>query len=368
MTTTNSHVITCKGIVSWGKGEPLKVEEIQVEPPKSNEVQVKMLYASVCRTDLLFANGFPIPAFPRSIGEGVTGLREGDLVIPAYIADCKTCETCMSEKTNLCLKYPLSYNGLLQDGSSRMSIRGQIAYHAFSCSTWCQYLVINVNFLLKIDPKTPLPDASFLSCGFSTGYGATWKEAMVQNGSSVVVFGLGAVGLGAIKGAKIHGAIKVIGIDNNPMKAAKGRAFGMTDFINPGESDKSIAELVKDLTAGMGIDYSFECTGVPPLINEAIQSTKLGTGKIIQMGVEEPNVNINIIGLLIGRTLKGSIFGGLKAKTDLPIIYSKCKNREIQLDELLSHEIKLEEVNKVFELLKQPDCVKILIKILSLLL
>ncbi|MBA0794118.1 hypothetical protein Gohar_018476 [Gossypium harknessii] len=167
----------------------------------------------------------------------------------------------------------------------------------------------------------------------------------------------------AIKGAKSHGAIKVIGIDNNPMKAAKGRAFGMTDFINPEESDKSIAELVKDLTAGMGVDYSFECTGVPPLINEAIQSTKLGTGKIIRMGVEEPNVNINIIGLLIGRTLKGSIFGGLKAKTDLPIIYSKCKNREIQLDELLSHEIKLEEVNKVFELLKQPDCVMILIKI-----
>ncbi|XP_052481655.1 8-hydroxygeraniol oxidoreductase isoform X1 [Gossypium raimondii] len=385
MTTTNSHVITCKGIVSWGKGEPLKVEEILVEPPKSNEVRVKMLYASVCRTDLLFANGFPIPAFPRvmghegvgvveSIGEGVTGLREGDLVIPTYIADCKTCETCMSEKTNLCLKYPLSYKELMQDGSSRMSIRGQTASHAFSCSTWCQYLVINVNFLLKIDPKTPLPDASFLSCGFSTGYGATWKEAMVQNGSSVAVFGLGAVGLGAIKGAKSHGAIKVIGIDNNPMKAAKGRAFGMTDFINPGESDKSIAELVKDLTAGMGVDYSFECTGVPPLINEAIQSTKLvltnqyhtlcyGTGKIIQMGVEEPNVNINIIELLIGRTLKGSIFGGLKAKTDLPIIYSKCKNREIQLDELLSHEIKLEEVNKVFELLKQPDCVKILIKI-----
>ncbi|TYH28571.1 hypothetical protein ES288_A02G153800v1 [Gossypium darwinii] len=356
MTTTNSHVITCKGIVSWGKGEPLKVEEIQVEPPKSNEVRVKMLYASVCRTDLLFANGFPIPAFPRvmghegvgvveSFGEGVTGLREGDLVIPAYIAECKTCETCMSEKTNLCLKYPLSYNGLMLDGSSRMSIRGQTAYHAFSCSTWCQYLVINVNFLIKIDPKTPLPDASFLSCGFSIGYGATWKEAMVKNGSSVAVFGLGAVALGAIKGAKSHGAIKVIGIDNNPMKAAKGRAFGMTDFINPEESDKSIAELVKDLTAGMGVDYSFECTGVPPLINQAIQSTKLGTGKIIQMGVEEPNVNINIIGLLVGRTLKGSIFGGLKAKTDLPIIYSKCKNREIQLDELLSHEIKLEDVD-----------------------
>ncbi|KAG8480339.1 hypothetical protein CXB51_024711 [Gossypium anomalum] len=327
MSSTNSHVITCKGIVSWGKGEPLKVEEIQVEPPKSYEVRVKMLYAG-------------------SIGEGVTGLREGDLVIPTYVAECRTCENCMSEKTNLCLKYPTSYNGLMLDGSSRMTIGGQTAYHAFSCSTWCQYMVINLNFLLKIDPKTPLPDATFLSCGFSTGYGAAWMEPLLQNASSVAVFGLGPVGLG------------------NPMKEAKGKAFGMTDFINPEQSDKPIAELVKDLTGGMGVDYSLECTGVPPLINQAILSTKLGTGKIIQIGVpEEAKVNINISELLFGRTLKGSIFGGLKPKTDLPIIFEKCKNREIQLDELKSHEIKLEDANKVSELLKQLDCVKILINI-----
>ncbi|KAK8277322.1 hypothetical protein V6Z12_D10G258700 [Gossypium hirsutum] len=188
-----------------------------------------MLYASVCHTDLLLANGFPIPVFPRvighegvgvveSIGEGVTGLREGDLVIPTYVAECRTCENCMSEKTNLCLKYPTRYNGLMLDGSSRMTIGGQTAYHALSCSTWCQYMVINLNFLLKIDPKTPLPNATFLSCGFSTGYGAAWKEPMLQNASSVAVFGLGPVGLGAIKGAKSRGAIKVIGIDKNPMK------------------------------------------------------------------------------------------------------------------------------------------------------
>ncbi|KAK8690117.1 hypothetical protein V6N13_088818 [Hibiscus sabdariffa] len=310
------------GIVSWGKGEALKVEEIQVEAPKSFEVRLKMLYASVCHTDVLFANGFPIPCFPRimghegvgvveSIGEGVTGLREGDLVIPTYIGECKTCDNCMSNKSNLCKKYPLSYNGLMLDGTSRMSIGGQTAYHAFTCSTWCEYTVINVNFVLKIDPQIPLSDASFLSCGFSTGYGAAWKEAQVENGSSVAVFGLGAVGLGAINGAKCQGASRVIGIDNNPRKEAKGRAFGMTDFINPEESDKPIEELVRDLGVGMGVDYSFECTGVPSLINQAILSTKL----------------------------------------------------EIQLDELLTHEIKLEDAYKAFELLKQPDCVKILIKI-----
>ncbi|KAK6243741.1 hypothetical protein QUC31_010150 [Theobroma cacao] len=403
MPNANSQVLTCKAIVSWGKDEPLKVEEIQVEPPKSSEVRVKMLYASVCHTDILFANGFPIPSFPRvmghegvgftnkyliyclvaitdnfkviqpgnnycrvieSFGNDVRGLNEGDIVIPAYVAECKTCETCMSEKTNLCLKYPLSYNGLMLDGTSRLSIGGQTAYHAFSCSTWSEYMVINANFVLKIDPSIPLSDASFLSCGFSTGYGAAWKDAKVEKGSTVAVFGLGAVGLGAIKGAKSQGATKVIGIDKNPRKEAKGRAFGMTDFINPDDSDRCIAELVKDLTGGMGVDYSFECTGVPPLINEAIEATKLGAGKIIQIGAgEHSSVNINFIGILLGRTLKGSIFGGLKGKSDLPIIYEKCKNREIQLDELLTHEIQLQEANNVFELLKQPDCVKVLIKI-----
>ncbi|XP_039053197.1 8-hydroxygeraniol oxidoreductase-like [Hibiscus syriacus] len=374
MSTTNSKPITCKGIVSWGKDEELKVEEIQVEPPTSFEVRLKMLYASVCHSDILFASGFPIPSFPRvmghegvgvveSIGEGVSGLREGDLVIPTYIGECKTCDNCMLDKTNLCLKYPLSYNGLMVDGTSRMSIGGQTAYHAFTCSTWCQYTVINVNFVLKIDPQVPLSDASFLSCGFSTGYGAAWKEANVENGSSVAVFGLGAVGLGAINGAKSGGANRIIGIDNNPRKEAKGRAFGMTDFINPDESDKSIQELVRELSLGMGVDYSFECTGVPLLINEAIQSTKPGAGKIIQIGAGEMNVSINMLGILMGRTLKGSVFGGLKARSDLPIIYEKSKNKEIQLDELLTHEIKLEDATKAFELTKQPDCVKILINI-----
>ncbi|XP_022719888.1 alcohol dehydrogenase-like 5 [Durio zibethinus] len=375
MVKASSKVITCKAIVSWEKDEPLKMEEIQVEPPKASEVRVKMLYASVCQSDILFSKGFPIPSFPRvmghegvgeveSIGEDVTEVEEGDLVIPAYVAECKTCENCMSEKTNLCLKYPLSMNGLMLDGTSRMSIGGKTAYHGLSCSTWSEYTVINVNFILKIDPTIPLSDASFLSCGFSTGYGAAWKEAKVEKGSTVAVFGLGAVGLGAINGAKSQGATKLIGIDKNPMKEAKGRALGMTDFINPEESDKSIAELVRDLTGGMGVDYSFECTGVPPLINEAIEATKLGAGKIIQIGGGgNLSVNINYMGIILGRTLKGSIFGGLKAKSDLPIIYEKCKKREIQLDELLTHEIQLQDANKAFELLKQPDCVKVLIKI-----
>ncbi|XVF42871.1 hypothetical protein PTKIN_Ptkin01aG0400600 [Pterospermum kingtungense] len=367
-------LVLMAAIVSWGKDEPLKVEEIQVAAPKSSEVRVKMLYASVCHTDILLANGFPIPVYPRvmghegvgvveSIGDDVTEVKAGDLVIPAYVGECKTCESCLSEKSNICLKYPLIFNGLMLDGTSRLSVGGQTAYHAFSCATWSEYMVIDVHFVLKIDPRTPLPDASFLSCGFSTGYGAAWKEANVEKGSTVAVFGLGAVGLGAVNGAKSQGAIKVIGIDKNPRKEAKGKAFGMTDFINPEESDKSISQLIKDLTGGMGVDYCFECTGVPLLINEAIEASKLGAGKVIQIGAGEPSVSINFLGLLLGRTWKGSIFGGLKGKSDLPIIYEKCTNGEIQLDELLTHEIQLEEAQKAFELMKLPNCVKVLIKI-----
>ncbi|XVF42875.1 hypothetical protein PTKIN_Ptkin01aG0400800 [Pterospermum kingtungense] len=249
MSKENSQVITCKAIVSWGAGEALRVEEIQVDPPKSSEVRVKMLCASLCHTDILSTKGFPRPLFPRvmghegvgvveSIGEEVNGQKQGDIVIPTYVAECQTCENCTSGKTNLCLKIP------------------------------------DANYVFKVDPSISRSHASFLSCGYSTGFGAAWKEAKVEEGSTVAVFGLGTVGLGVVEGARIQGASKIIGIDKNPRKKEKGQVFGMTDFINPDDSDKSICEAVQDLTDGKGVDYSFECTGVAPLLNEAIESTK----------------------------------------------------------------------------------------------
>ncbi|KAF5450630.1 hypothetical protein F2P56_030962 [Juglans regia] len=378
MSKSDSLVITCKAVVCWGMGEPVKVEEIQVEPPKSCEVRVKTLYASVCHTDILLTNGFPIPAFPRvlghegvgvieSVGDEVTDLKEGDLVIPTFIGECQDCENCLSGKTNLCLKYPVPFSGLMPDGTSRMSARGgQMLYHSFSCSTWSEYMVVDANYILKLDPSIiDLPHASFLSCGFSTGFGAAWKEAGVEKGSSVAVLGLGAVGLGAIEGARMQGAAKIIGIDKNERKKTKGEAFGMTDFINPERhGHKSISELVKELTGGMGVDYCFECTGVAPLVNEALQATKMGKGQTIVIGEgNHATVEINFLSLVFGGNLKGSIFGGLRVKTDLPIIVDKCKNKEIQLDELLTHEVRLEDIDTAFELLKQPDCVKVLIKL-----
>ncbi|CAK7345734.1 unnamed protein product [Dovyalis caffra] len=290
----------------------------------------------------------------ESIGEGVKDLEEGDLVIPTYLGECQECENCKSGKTNLCLKYPLILDGLMPDGTSRMSINGRKVYQLTTCSTWSEYTVINANYVVKIDPTSFHVDSPL-------DLGPLGGKLMLSRGSSVAVIGLGAVGLGAIEGARKQGASKIIGIDKNEKKREKGEAFGMTDFINPeGNSQKPISELIKDLTGGMGVDYCFECTGVAPLINEALLATKSGKGETIVVGAGTAlTVPINFLPLLFGGTLKGSVFGGLKIKSHLPILLDKCKNKEFPLGELFTHEVTLEDANKAFELLKQPECVKI---------
>ncbi|XP_054796822.1 8-hydroxygeraniol oxidoreductase-like [Prosopis cineraria] len=375
MAPTTPQIITCKGAVWWGGGEnDVRVEDIQVDPPKATEVRVKVLCASICHTDIVWARGFPIPLAPRvlghegvgiveSIGEKVTDLKVGDVVIPTYVGECQECENCISRESNFCLKYPMRINGLMMDNTSRMSIRDQKIFHLFSCSTFAEYMVTETNYLVKVDPDIDPANASFISCGFSTGFGAVWKEAKVESGSSVAVFGLGAVGLGAISAAKIMGATKIIGIDKNEMKKVKGEAFGMTDFINPDASDKPSSELVKELSGGMGVDYSFECTGVIPLVSQALQATKLGKGKTIAIGsVTEEFVPINFRSILLGRTLKGSLFGGLKPQSDLPFIIDKCLKKEFPLRELLTHEVPLTDIDKALELLGKPDCIKVVIR------
>ncbi|XP_020214793.1 8-hydroxygeraniol oxidoreductase isoform X1 [Cajanus cajan] len=366
-------VITCKAAICWGIGKPVTVEEIEVEPPKATEVRVKMLCASICHTDISGTKGFPHTNFPialghegvgviESVGDQVTNLKEGDVVIPTYIGECQECENCVSEETNLCVTYPVRWTGLQPDNTSRMSVRGQRLYHILSCSTWSEYMVSDANYVLKVEPTIDPIHASFISCGFSTGFGAAWKEAKVESGSIVAVFGLGAVGLGAVIGAKMHGATRIIGIDTNEKKREKGEAFGMTDFINPSDSDKSTSELVKELSGGMGVDYSFECTGVPTLITESLEATKVGTGKAIVIGAgTEPILPLGLLAILLGRTLKGSIFGGLKATSDLSVIANKCHKKEFPLQELFTHEVSLGDIHKAFELVKQPNCVKVVI-------
>ncbi|XP_027181307.1 alcohol dehydrogenase class-3-like [Coffea eugenioides] len=374
MTKSTPSVITCKAAVVWKSGEPPKIEEIQVDPPKASEVRVKMLRASLCHTDILCCHGLPVPLFPRipghegvgmveSVGENVTNLKEGDIVMPLYLGECGECLNCISGKTNLCHKYPLGFSGLLLDGTSRMSIRGEAIYHHFSCSTWSEYIVIEAPYAVKVDPRVSLPHASFLCCGFTTGFGATWREITVEKGSTVAVLGLGAVGLGVAEGARMQGASRIIGVDRNEMKREKGEAFGITEFINPKGSDKSISDLIKEVTGGLGVDYCFECTGVPDLLNEAVEASKIGLGTSVLIGAGfETSGDFKYIPLICGRTLKGSIYGGVRPKSDLPLLLEKCANKEIPLDELITHEVTLDEINRGFEYLKHPDCVKVVVK------
>ncbi|CAK8540419.1 unnamed protein product [Lathyrus sativus] len=372
--SNTTQVITCKAAICWEVGKPATVEEIQVDPPKATEVRVKMLCASLCHTDISSIQGFPHNKFPlalghegvgvvESVGDEVKNLKQGDIIIPTYVGECKKCENCVSGKTNLCLKYPVRFTGLMPDNTSRLSVKGKRLYHVLSCATWSEYVVVDVNYLLKVDPSINLAYASFISCGFATGYGAAWKEARVKSGSTVAVFGLGAVGLGAISGAKMMGASKIIGVDKNEMKREKGEVFGLTNFINPSDSEKSASELAKEVNGGIGVDYSFECTGVPSLLNVSIDATKLGTGKTIAIGSGVENiVPLDLIAIIFGRTLKGSVFGGLKTISDLSIIADKCQKEELPLHELLTHEVPLSDINKAFELLKQPGCVKVVVK------
>ncbi|KAL8537180.1 hypothetical protein ACS0TY_012383 [Phlomoides rotata] len=372
--STTPGIITCKAAVVRKSGEPLQVEEIQVDPPKSSEVRIKMLCASMCHTDILCCNGLPVPLFPRipghegvgvieSVGENVENLKAGDTVMPLYLGECGGCLNCSSGRTNLCHKYPLSFTGVQSDGTSRMSIGGERIFHHFSCSTWSEYIVIEANYAVKVDSRVSLPHASFLCCGFTTGFGSTWREVSIQKGSSVAVIGLGAVGLGAVKGAQVLGASKIIGIDINDMKHEKAKAFGITDFINPKLSDKSVSALIQEATGGLGVDYVFECTGVPALLNEAIEGSKVGLGTVVFIGAGlEKSGELNYIPLLCGRTIVGSIYGGVRPQTDLPQIVEKCVNKEIDLDQLITHEISLDQINKGFEYMKQPDSIKVVIK------
>ncbi|KAL8475294.1 hypothetical protein ACS0TY_028101 [Phlomoides rotata] len=305
--------------VLWRENEGPKLEEIEVEGPKAGEVRVKMLFASICHTDVLAITATlsqslrprrrrviksisstiyiyiqlqldvsmynitpiinPINSVVESVGEGVKELKEGDTVMPTYLGECRdACENCRSGKTNLCQTFPLqAFTGLMRDNTSRMRLKHQQLYHFLSCSTWSEYTVVDANYLVKIDPRIPLAHASFLSCGFTTGFGAVWKEAKIEAGSTVAVLGLGAVGLGVVEGARLHGAHKIIGVDVNDSKREIGEVFGMTHFVNPmkHQSGISISESVKQVTGGSGVDYSFECTGVARLVNEALEATKI---------------------------------------------------------------------------------------------
>ncbi|CAL4937990.1 unnamed protein product [Urochloa decumbens] len=368
--------IRCKAAVCRAAGEPLIIEEIVVDPPKAYEIRIKIICTSLCHTDISFWQAKVAPVFPRilgheaygvveSVGEHVVGFVPGDGVVPSLLGQCDHCPSCLSEHSNLCTSVPVSMApGMRRDGTTRFrDAQGNPVHDLLAVSSFSEYTVVDMNQVVKLDPAVPPKLACLLSCGGGTGVGAAWKLAKVERGSSVAIFGLGSVGLAVAQGAKMCGASKIIGVDLNPDKEKVGKMFGMTDFVNPTKLDKSsVSEVIGGMTGG-GVDCSFECVGVPSVMTDAFRSTKLGNGKtiVLGMGKETDQLCVPALELLFGKSVIGSALGGIKPKTDIPIIAKKCMNKELELDGLVTHEVGLGEINTAFDLMLQGKSLRCII-------
>jgi S-(hydroxymethyl)glutathione dehydrogenase/alcohol dehydrogenase len=352
-----------KAAVAWGPGQPLSIEDIDLEGPKAGEVLVKMVATGVCHTDAYTLSGSdPEGLFPSvlghegagivaAVGDGVTSLTEGDHVIPLYTPECRTCKFCLSGKTNLCVKIRATQGkGLMPDGTTRFSKNGKPIFHYMGCSTFAEYSVIPEIALAKVDAKAPLDKICLLGCGVTTGIGAVLNTAKVEKGSTVAVFGLGGIGLSVIQGAKMAGASRIIGIDINDAKWDMAKKFGATDFLNPKKFDKPVQQVVIEMTE-WGVDYSFECVGDVKLMRAALECAHRGWGQSIVIGVAGAGQEIATrpFQLVTGRKWTGSAFGGVKGRTELPGYVNDYMAGKIKIDEMITYTLPLTEINKAFE-------------------
>jgi S-(hydroxymethyl)glutathione dehydrogenase/alcohol dehydrogenase len=365
-----------KAAVAWKANEPLSIEEVDLEAPKKGEVLVKIIASGVCHTDAYTLSGSdPEGIFPvilghegggivEAIGEGVSSLAVGDHVIPLYIPECRECEFCKSGRTNLCQKIRITQGkGLMPDGTSRFSKNGKPIYHYMGTSTFAEYTVVPEISLAKVNPKAPLEKICLLGCGVTTGIGAVLNTAKVKEGSCVAVFGLGGIGLSVIQGAKIAKASRIIAIDINPDKFAFAKQLGATDFVNPKDFEQAVQEVIVEMTNG-GVDYSFECVGNTKLMRAALECCHKGWGESIIIGVAAAGEEISTrpFQLVTGRVWKGSAFGGVKGRTELPNYVDKYMAGEINLDDMVSFEMPLEQINKAFDLMKSGKSIRSVIR------
>lgn len=301
----------------------------------------------------------------ESVGEQVEGFAVGDTVVPTFLGQCSTCSSCASDENNMCTTVPFSVGpGMRRDGTTRFRDSQGAPLHDFlAVSSFSQYTVVDMNQVVKVDPSVPPKLACLLGCGGGTGVGAAWRLAKVEPGSSVAIFGVGSIGLSVAQGAKMCGASKIIGVDLNPAKQEVGKKFGLTDFINPSElGNRSVSEVINEMTGG-GADYSFECVGVASVMTDAFRSTKPGRGKTVILGVEKDGkpVCLPSIEFLFGKCVMGSLFGGIKPKTDIPILAEKCMNKELELEKLITHEVGLQDINTAFDLLVKGKSLRCII-------
>jgi len=365
-----------KAAVAWKPNEPLSIEEIDLEGPKKGEVLVKIIASGVCHTDAFTLSGAdPEGLFPvilghegggivEAVGEGVTSLKIGDHVIPLYTPECRECKFCLSGKTNLCVKIRATQGkGLMPDGTSRFSKNGKPIYHYMGCSTFAEYTVVPEIALAKIDPKAPLEKVCLLGCGVTTGLGAVTHTAKVQKGDTVAVFGLGGIGLSVLQAAKAVGASRIIAIDINDGKKEIAMKLGATEFINPKNFDKPIQQVIVEMTE-WGVDHSFECVGNVGLMRAALECAHRGWGQSIIIGVAGAGQEISTrpFQLVTGRVWKGSAFGGVKGRTELPGYVDQYMQGKINIDDMVTFELPLSEINKAFDYMHDGLAIRSVIK------
>ncbi|GAA5171419.1 S-(hydroxymethyl)glutathione dehydrogenase/class III alcohol dehydrogenase [Modicisalibacter zincidurans] len=361
-----------RAAIAWEAGQPLELTEIDVEGPKAGEVLVRIVATSVCHTDAYTLSGAdPEGLFPsvlghegagvvEEVGEGVTGLAPGDHVIPLYTAECGQCKFCLSGKTNLCSAVRATQGkGLMPDGTSRFSLGSQPLHHYMGCSTFSEYTVLPEVSLARVSKAAPLDKICLLGCGVTTGIGAVLNTARVEPGSTVAVFGLGAIGLAVIQGAQMARAGRIIAIDVNPDKFELARQFGATEFVNPKDYSDPIQQVIVDLTDG-GVDYSFECIGNVNVMRSALECCHKGWGESIIIGVAGAGEEIATrpFQLVTGRVWKGSAFGGVKGRSELPGYVERYMNGELKIDEFVTHDMPFEQINAAFELLHEGKSIR----------
>jgi S-(hydroxymethyl)glutathione dehydrogenase/alcohol dehydrogenase len=364
-----------RAAVAFGPGKPLEIVEIDVAPPKAGEVLVKITHTGVCHTDAFTLSGEdPEGIFPAvlghegagivvEVGEGVTSVAVGDHVIPLYTAECRECKFCKSGKTNLCQKIRATQGkGLMPDGTTRFSYNGQPIYHYMGTSTFSEYTVVAEISLAKINPEAPHEKVCLLGCGVTTGIGAVHNTAKVKEGDTVAVFGLGGIGLAVIQGARQAKAGRIIGIDLNPSKFDLAREMGATDCINPKDFNKPIQEVIVEMTDG-GVDFSFECIGNVNVMRAALECCHKGWGESVIIGVAGAGQEIATrpFQLVTGRVWRGSAFGGVKGRTQLPGMVEDAMRGDIQLDPFVTHTMGLEDINKAFDLMHEGKSIRTVI-------
>ncbi|MDA0958309.1 MAG: S-(hydroxymethyl)glutathione dehydrogenase/class III alcohol dehydrogenase [Pseudomonadales bacterium] len=353
-------------------GAPLVIEEVDVAGPKAGEVLVQMKATGVCHTDAFTLSGDdPEGLFPAilghegggvvvEVGEGVTSLVPGDHVIPLYTAECGQCKFCLSGKTNLCSAVRTTQGqGLMPDGTSRFSFKGQPVYHYMGTSTFSEYSVIAEVSLAKISPNAPLDKVCLLGCGVTTGIGAVINTAKVEPGATIAVFGLGGIGLSVIQGAVMAKAGRIIAVDTNPSKFEMAQLLGATDCVNPKDHSADITEVIIDMTDG-GVDYSFECVGNVNLMRSALECCHKGWGEAIIIGVAGAGQEISTrpFQLVTGRVWRGTAFGGVKGRSQLPGMVDQYMSGEIKLDELITYTMPLEEINTAFDYMHEGKSIR----------